>query len=44
MVRLYRDASDAADTLDQDPFVHYVDIHYQSTGMGTKDKNTPFYT
>jgi len=28
-----------------DPFIHYVDIHYQTTGvMGTKDKNTPFYT
>ena len=28
-----------------DPFIHYVDIHYQTTGIiGTKDKNTPFYT
>ena len=27
-----------------DPFIHYVDIHYQSTNMATKDKNVPFYT
>jgi len=27
-----------------DPFVHFVDIHYQSTGlMGTKDKAPDFY-
>ena len=42
--RIYRDSSDAADTLDQDPFVIMTDIHYQSTNMATKDKNTPFYT
>lgn len=27
-----------------DPFVHYVDIHYQSTNIGTKDKAPDFYT
>lgn len=27
-----------------DPFIHYVDIHYQSTGLiGTKDKAPDFY-
>ena len=26
-----------------DPFVHYVDIHYQSTNIGTKDKIPDFY-
>lgn len=27
-----------------DPFVHFVDIHYQTTGViGTKDKAPPFY-
>ena len=26
-----------------DPFVHYVDIHYQSTGIGTKQKAPDFY-
>lgn len=28
-----------------DPFIHYVDIHYQTTGLiGTKDKAPDFYT
>lgn len=27
-----------------DPFIHYVDIHYQSTGIGTKQKAPDFYT
>jgi hypothetical protein len=27
-----------------DPFIHYVDIHYQSTNMATKDKAPNFYT
>lgn len=27
-----------------DPFIHYVDIHYQSTNISTKDKNAPFYS
>ena len=27
-----------------DPFIHYVDIHYQSTNIGTKDKAPDFYT
>lgn len=28
-----------------DPFIHYVDIHYQTTGLiGTKDKVPDFYT
>jgi hypothetical protein len=26
------------------PFIHYVDIHYQSTNIGTKDKVPNFYT
>ena len=25
------------------PFLHYVDIHYQSTGIGTKEKSPDFY-
>lgn len=45
MARLYRDAADASDTLDQSPFVHYSDIHYQTVGVkGTKGRNVPFYT
>lgn len=26
-----------------DPFVHYIDIHYQSIGVGTKQKSPNFY-
>jgi hypothetical protein len=48
LVRIYRDSADAADTLNQDPFVHFVDIHYQSTNVGTKQNNPvttgSFYT
>jgi len=43
LVRLTRDPGSANDTLDQDTFVHFIDIHYQSTNIGTKDKNAPFY-
>lgn len=42
-VRTYRDAADGADTLDQRPWVHHVDIHYQSTNIATKDKVPDFY-
>ena len=38
------DTTDAEDTPDQDPFCHEVDIHYQSTGMATKNKAPNFYT
>jgi hypothetical protein len=27
-----------------EPFLHFVDIHYQSTGMPTFNKNYPFYS
>lgn len=27
-----------------DPFIHYVDIHYQSTNIATKSKSPDFYT
>lgn len=27
-----------------DPFIHEVDVHYQSTNIGTKQKAPPFYT
>ena len=43
-VRAYRDAADAADTLDQRPWVHHVDVHYQSTNIATKAKVPDFYT
>jgi hypothetical protein len=44
LVRCFRDPGDAADTLDQVPFLHYVDIHYQSTNIATKAKIPNFYT
>lgn len=45
LCRLWRDKTDPADTLDQGPFIHMCDIHYQTNGvLGTKDKNPPFYT
>ncbi len=44
LVRVYRTPSAGNDTLDQDTFLHYVDIHHQSTNMPTKDKNAPFYS
>lgn len=43
LLRLYRDPADAADTLNQGPFIHYVDIHYQSTNLATKQKAPNFY-
>lgn len=45
LVRCWRDASRAADTLNVAPFLHFVDLHYQSTSVvGTKGRNYPFYT
>lgn len=44
MCRTYRDAADGADTLNQNPFLLFVDIHYQSTNIGTKQKAPDFYT
>jgi hypothetical protein len=45
LVRIYRDPTDVADTLNQDTFLHFVDMHFQTNGiLGTKDKNSPFYT
>ena len=43
MVRTYRDPIDAADTLNQTPFIFYIDIHYQSTNIATKQKAPNFY-
>lgn len=42
-VRLYRDSGDAADTLNQDPFVGHLDLHFQTTNVGTKQKAPPFW-
>lgn len=44
IVRVYRDSSWNGDTLNQVPFLAgFVDIHYQSTGMGTKNRAPNFY-
>lgn len=45
LVRIHCDSGHPSHTLNQDPFLIFTDIHYQSNGvMGTKDKNSPFYT
>lgn len=43
LVRMWRNPADAADTLNQVPYVHFCDIHYQSTGIPTKNKSPSFY-
>lgn len=44
LVRAYRDASVGADTCTDAVFAHTADIHYQATGIGTKNKAPNFYT
>ena len=44
LVRAYRLKTAANDTLNQEPFGHTCDVHYQSTGVGTKNKSPDFYT
>jgi hypothetical protein len=44
LIRVYRDPTDVADTLNQDTFVHFVDIHHQSTGRPTKNRAPNFYS
>ncbi len=44
MVRVYRDAAAVGDTCTDAVFGHMCDMHYQSTGMATKNKNYPFYS
>lgn len=43
-VRLYLDSNDIVDSVAQpDPFVFFVDLHYQSTQMPTINKSPSFY-
>lgn len=42
MVRTYLSANTINGT--PKPFLHFVDIHYQSRDVGTKQKSPPFYT
>lgn len=44
LARVYRDSTAAADTLNQDVYAFYCDLHYQSTGRATKNRNPPFDT
>lgn len=44
MCRIYRDAAAGGDTCSDAVFAHMADMHYQSTGVPTKNKNYPFYT
>lgn len=44
MMRFFRNPADVADTLNQVPFVMYCDLHYQSTGLPTKNKAPDFWT
>ena len=44
LVRVWRDSGVIPDTLNQSPFVHFVDVHYQSTNLSTKNKAPNFYT
>jgi hypothetical protein len=43
LVRIHRTPGAGNDTLDQDTFLHYCDIHYQSTNLATKGKVPDFY-
>jgi len=45
LVRTYRNGGTGNDTLNQNPFVHYVDLHYQASlqHFGTKNKAPDFY-
>ncbi len=45
LLTLEMDANNLTDSVGvTDPFIHFVDIHYQSTNIATKDKVPDFYT
>jgi hypothetical protein len=44
LCRVFRDAADVLDTCTDAVFLHTADIHYQSTGIPTKNKAPNFYT
>lgn len=45
LVRVYLSANNITDSVAvPDPFLHFVDIHYQSTDIGTKNKAPDFWT
>ena len=45
LCRVYLDSNDITDSVTQpSPFLHAVDVHYQSTTVGTKQKSPDFWT
>ena len=44
LARISRGGTGSADTLTQNPFVHFIDLHYQSTNMPTKNRAPNFYS
>jgi hypothetical protein len=44
LVKIARGATGSLDTLNQAPFMHFVDIHYQSNNVPTKNKAPNFYS
>jgi hypothetical protein len=46
LARIYLDSNDmtTSDASVVAPFVHFADIHYQSTGIGTKNKSPSFWS
>lgn len=44
ITRMYLDSNDLTDSVSvPDPFIHFVDIHYQSSGVATKNRAPNFY-
>lgn len=41
-LRIFRDPADAEDTFENDAYLMFVDIHYQSDGVYTVEKVSPF--
>lgn len=43
LTRVWRQANRTADTINQAPYMHFNDLHYQTSNVATKTKNYPFY-
>lgn len=45
LLRAYLSSNDLTDSVSPpDPFLHFVDVHYQSTSVGTKNRSPDFWT
>lgn len=42
LCRIFRDPADAADTFEDDAFIHHIDVHYEIGQQGTDERNRPF--